>query len=69
MGKSSLDEIKRWYIIRDLPLHIQNILKHDRAINTAEDLAKHADMLCEKEIAPNVNVIRQKPKKFGQSNY
>ena len=63
MGKSSLDEIKRWYIMRDLPLHIQNILKHDKTIKTAEDLAKQADMLCEKETAPDVNVIRQKAKK------
>lgn len=30
----------------DLPVHTQNLLKHDKAIKTAEDLAKWADMLC-----------------------
>ena len=52
--------------MRDLPLHIQIILKHDMTIKSAEDLAKHADLLCEKEPAPNVNGIRQKVKNDNQ---
>ena len=33
---------------------------------TAEDLAKQADSICEKETAPDVNVIRQNAKKDMQ---
>ena len=54
--------------MRDLPLHIQNILKHDKEIKTAKDLVKQADMLYEKEIAPDVNVVRHKAKKTSKEN-
>ena len=49
--------------MKDLALYIQNILKHGKTTKPTEGLAKQDDMLCEKETAPDVNVIRQKANK------